>query len=70
MSQYVVIVGNVGTVYSGEDSQKASEIFAEYVEQSKSDCGHAGGEDVSLLHNDDIIQEYMGGNSQDSYYCE
>lgn len=56
---YEVIVGNIGTVYKGVDEDKARETFEEYVEQSKSGTGRAGGEDVTLMEDDVPEDEYV-----------
>ena len=55
-----VIVGNIGCVYRGFDEDKAAQVYAEYVEQSKSGYGRAAGETVTLLIEDDIIKEHFG----------
>jgi len=52
MSKYQVTVGNVGTVYDGDDQQKADEMFDEYVEQSRSGYGRAAHEPVCLMNVD------------------
>lgn len=58
--EYDVIVGNIGNVYSGTDEDKARATYKEYVEQSKSGVGRAGGEDVTLMLNDEIEDEFIG----------
>jgi hypothetical protein len=55
---YEVIVGNIGTVYSGDNLEHATAIFDSYVAQSRSTFGRAAGESVTLLQDDDIIREY------------
>lgn len=57
---YEVVVGNVGTVYSGPDAQDALSTFNVYVEQSKADQGRAGGEDVTLMRDGEPVREYHG----------
>lgn len=68
---FTVVVSNIGTVHKGYDENVAKGVFDEYVEQSKSGLGRAGGENVSmfggnvsvltgdaaLVHND-IVHEY------------
>lgn len=61
-SAFEVIVGNIGTVYSGSNFMKASCKFAEYVKQSKTGYGRAGGEDVTLMHNGEPRKEHAGSN--------
>ena len=58
--RYIVIVGNVGTVYHGGNEEKANEIFNEYERQSETDRGRAGGENVTLLENGEIRREHFG----------
>jgi hypothetical protein len=47
--KYEVIVGNIGTVYAGSDRTKALDTYREYVDQSSSRVGRAGGEEVNFL---------------------
>ena len=61
---YEVVVGNIGTVYSGGIHAVADEKFSEYVRQSKTGNGRAGGEDVTILKNGDIFAEFIGSISQ------
>ena len=57
---YEVIIGNIGTVYDGEDKVEALKHYTEYVEQSKSGHGRAGHEPVTLMLNGEISQEHYG----------
>ena len=61
---YEVLVGNIGTVYSGGCHRFADEHFTEYVRQSKTGNGRAGGEDVTILRNGEPITEYIGAIAQ------
>jgi tetratricopeptide (TPR) repeat protein len=63
---YVVVVGNIGTVYSGPSQSEAMKHYSEYVRQSKTGGGRAGGEDVTLFKNDQIVKEHEGTQAQDS----
>ena len=67
MEKFRVIVGNIGTVYSGGIQRFAEEKYSEYVKRSKSGCGRAAGEGVVLLERDNIKREYVGnlGESDD-----
>lgn len=56
---YEVIVGNIGTVYTGRDAKIARETMQEYIRQSKSGVGRAGNEPVTLLLNGEIFDEYV-----------
>jgi len=67
MNKYQVIVGNIGTVYAGDDLTEAKEYFKEYYEQSKDGYGRAGGESVTLMvdgepiaDNQDICEIFGG----------
>ena len=62
---YEVVVGNVGTVYSGGSLKKALAKFRAYVEESKAGrpngaAGRASGEDVTLFRDGDIFKEHVG----------
>jgi hypothetical protein len=61
--EYRVVVGNVGTVYSGFNRKEAKEAFHSYVEDSEDNFGRAGGEDVALFEDDEIIDEHLGHGS-------
>ena len=58
--RYEVIVGNIGTVYDGNDLAEANRKFDTYVEQSKSGRGRAGGEDVTIMTNGEPTREFEG----------
>lgn len=55
---YEVIVGNIGTVYKGGDKQVAIATFEEYKRQSADGYGRAAGEPVSLLFEEEVIDEF------------
>ena len=59
-SCYEVIVGNIGTVYSGDSQTEADEVYMTYVGNSQHGSGRCAGEDVTMLRNGDIIREYIG----------
>lgn len=58
--KYRVHCDNIGQVYAGGDRAEAERVYAVYVEQSKSEVGRAGGENVYLMEDDDIAQEHEG----------
>lgn len=60
MAHYEVIVGNIGTVYSGTNGFEANTKFATYSGQSKSNYGRAAGEDVTIMKDGEITREYVG----------
>lgn len=55
-----VIVGNIGTVYSGSNNKEAARVYKEYISQSKSNYGRAGGEDVTWMKNGEPHKEFTG----------
>lgn len=63
-TEYQVIVGNVGTVYSGKNKVKAEKTYDTYKAISIAGVGRAGGEDVTLMvtegDNQDIVKEHAG----------
>lgn len=58
--QYEVIVGNVGTVYSGTNGFEARKVYGQYKKQSLSGVGRAGGESVVLMWEEEILWECVG----------
>lgn len=58
--QYTVVVGNVGTVYSGSDQARAREVYAAYLADSQRQYGTVAGEPVTLFCDEEIDQEYPG----------
>lgn len=60
---YEVIVGNVGTVYSGKSKRVADAKFDGYVAASNSGAGRAGDEDVTMMCNDEPCREHQGAVS-------
>jgi hypothetical protein len=61
---YEVVVGNIGTVVSTPNRKRARQIANEYIRQSKTGRGRAGGENVTIFRvtGDDveIMDEYIG----------
>jgi len=62
VNKYQVVVGNIGTVYSGNSLSLAKNHFEEYVKQSEGGYGRAANEDVTLFRSDEIIDEHFGKN--------
>ena len=58
MSEFKVIVGNIGTVYSGGCKKEAFAAFDEYWRQSEDGYGRAAHEDVALMQGDEILREF------------
>jgi hypothetical protein len=61
--EFEVIVGNIGTVYSGGSRSEAMKKWTTYQLQSKAGYGRAGGEDVTLMADGEPIKEYFGTRS-------
>jgi hypothetical protein len=57
---FEVIVGNIGMVHLGTDYDEAMKHYAEYIEQSRSNVGRAGGESVILSQDGEPMREYIG----------
>ena len=62
---FELVVGNIGTVYSGNNIMVAEQKFFSYVKDSKANYGRAAGEPVVLFHRGQIRREYQGTNPQD-----
>lgn len=60
---FQVIVGNIGTVYTGNSYTQAMAKFTAYVKQSISGTGRASGESVIVLHNGEPQHEHLGVQS-------
>jgi len=58
--EWEVIVGNIGTVYSGTNGFEARKKFSTYVKQSKTGYGRAAYEDVTLMKDGDMVKEHYG----------
>ena len=58
MTNYSVIVSNIGTVYDGNSEREAHKTFAFYKSESKFDAGRASGETVTLMRGEETIKEY------------
>ena len=63
MSKYQVIVGNLGTVYEGDDRIVALGKYATYVSNSKTGyegVGRCTGESVTLMEDGEPEKEHLG----------
>jgi hypothetical protein len=60
-----VIVGNVGSVYSGYSGGAAQEKYDAYVQDSKAGYGRQAGEDVTLFKDGEIVAEHQGTQERD-----
>lgn len=59
MTEYKVIVGNIGAVYDGDSKKEAIRTYKEYKEKSQSFEGPAGGELVTMLADGEIEYEFF-----------
>ena len=57
-SKHQILVGNIGIACDTASAKEARSAFNEYISQSKSDYGRAGGETVTWLKNGEIFKEY------------
>lgn len=58
--KYELIVGNIGTVYSGNNKADALGKFSLYKGQSIGNYGRAAGENVTLMRDGEPWMEYFG----------
>ena len=58
MSNYQVIVGNIGTVHEGNNPATARGVYDEYKQQSQSGYGRAAGEPVTMFKDGEPHVEY------------
>ena len=63
--QYIVIVGNVGTVFYSTNKKDAIATYKEYVKMSGSSKGRVGGEGVVLFCDDEPLYEHFGALHKD-----
>lgn len=56
---FEVIVGNIGSVYRGDNHKEAVATFREYKKQSQSNSGRASGEAVTLMEDGEPILEHQ-----------
>lgn len=58
-SQWSVIVGNIGTVYTGTNGYEAFQVYVCYRAQSVAGYGRASNEIVILWRDDEVYREYI-----------
>lgn len=68
MSNYQVVVGNIGTVYEGGFIDSARDAFAVYKRKSISGSGRAGGEPVTLMKDGEPFEEFLGADEPEEDY--
>lgn len=57
--QYEVVIGNIGTIWTGATLKNALREFHGYRLVSQSGKGPAGGEDVTLFKDGELVKEYQ-----------
>lgn len=57
---YSVVVGNIGTVYRGDEPNVANETYDNYVALSLSGASKAGDESVSLYEDEELDRNFLG----------
>jgi hypothetical protein len=60
MTEYSVVVGNIGVVHVGKDKKDAIDAYELYIRLSDLDVGRAGGEAVAFFIGDDLEMEHAG----------
>lgn len=60
LNTFEVVVGNVGTVYRGDDFGEAVGTYSEYRELSQIGYGSVSGESVALFEGGDILYITLG----------
>ena len=66
MNKYVVIVGNVGVIYTGIVKSAAIKQYKDYVYLSKKGIGRVSRESVTLMEGDEVIREHAGENEDEN----
>lgn len=66
MNDNQIIVGNIGTVYDGDDEAEAYRLYREYCEQSKNGHGRAAGESVTWIRHDETHMEFTGTQGEEA----
>jgi len=59
-NDYTVVVGNIGTIYSGNNRRIATRIWEQYRTASIYGWGKASGEFVVLMVNGEVERDYAG----------
>lgn len=66
MDHYELIVGNIGTVWSGNDQTEAQQLFNDYAQMSSDGYGRAAGEPVTLLKNGVILLDFLPTQTEET----
>jgi len=62
--QYQVIIGNIGTVLNTTDKLKAEKTYKAYMYDSDDGVGRAGGEEVTLMGDGEVIRAFNPENKE------
>ena len=63
--KFQVVVGNLGTMYDGNDELTARECFEEYATLSYSGVGRVGNESVTLMCDGEPVEEFNPSERED-----
>ena len=66
MSEYQVIVGNIGCVVTTNDAKIANDTYTEYVNMSISKYGRSSNEPVELIKDGEPFKSYHPINNEAS----
>ena len=62
MNKYQVIVGNIGTIYDGDNLKEAAKEFENAMFSSEGGYGRMAGESVTLWADGEPDHEFQGSN--------
>jgi len=62
--KHEIIVGNIGTVYSGDRANEARIEFEAYSENARNGYGRAAGEDVTWFKGGEIYKEALAAEAR------
>jgi hypothetical protein len=65
--KFEVVVGNIGTVYSGNNNKQALKDYKFYVNESDIPFGRASGESVTMFKNGETFKEFIGKIEMQEY---
>lgn len=65
MTNWLVVVGNIGTIYDGKDGFTAKQEYAAYKALSEAGYGRAGNEPVTLFRNGHPHWEHQPKDADD-----
>lgn len=60
MTEYEVIVGNIGSVYKSTSKETALDLYRYYITVSDNGMGRSANESVRLFANGELVSEHKG----------